>query len=219
MLYKRYKKGDRPSASEENRKTEAIESLMQMNVGGGLSYSRTGKSVSMRSQLPQRLALFVLTEEIQWPDHTRTEGSADEPDVPWAPNCAFLLASPHTYLYGASYEEGPQTVYFPICPLNNNGIAIGKVSDFYIGSRFLSRFSQQSGRWECMEPIVTMCRGVYRADGTIDLSDWVLGDVGVNIVAGSAPSAYGQTFNDGTEVLLWWCRALNQFLVLGAECP
>ena len=147
--FRRIHKGDRRSASAVNKHRDHTSSLTGLQASGGLTFHHDREITWLRQRQGEVIRMFELSEAVQFPDTTRTTGSASEPDIMWVDNCYPVLYSPNDYVYADNTSLGPQTLYFPLAYLTANGIAAGyPLVDS--GKKVYAKWNKQSGRWEVM---------------------------------------------------------------------
>jgi len=155
----RFHRGQRwseTSASGMNDAMSQAEMASKATGAGGITVGAGPGGITVKGSGYSRVATFELTEAVQWPDPTRTAGSASEPDVPWVENCRVVRYHPTEYTYQEFTDHAP-TIYLPNCFRNDDGIGIG-IARCGNNDRIIAGLSRQSGRWESLAPPLSVWR-------------------------------------------------------------
>ncbi len=219
-----------------NRMRRSVIANANLSVSGDarLHSSATGDHIAVA--LTGRCWLFELTESVQWPDASRSGGSATEPDVPWADNCKPVYYTPWTgsakNIYDAQSEPKARTIYWPLTERNAQGIAIC-YTNFEVGDRTRCVWNRQSGRWESLDWVMGPQKfrwgkldGTLSSGGTATMSCWRDStsklwdgwgeDSGENITVYAPPILSSGSLSSGTWVYAE--RKGSKWVVMEAEC-
>jgi len=145
MSIKRYEQGEpRPGARRLNETVDQLNRNMRPAAGSPTQFGSAGMAVGSPNKT--LLALFELTEAMEYPDGTVTA----EPDVPYVDNARQVWLNHVSDQYGETSDSPYTRLYHPSCFRDGSALPPSTPS-FGSGDRIWAVWNLQSGRWEILD--------------------------------------------------------------------